>query len=532
MNFSAQYIPYSDTAAFSTIVTDYVAAHPLLEPYYQYPVSMQSILLAIQARQQFSTNRQLLSTVLMHQYAGMPDSELVLKNIEKLADPNCFTITTAHQPNLFTGHLYFIYKILQVIRMADQFNKDLPAYSFVPVYYMGSEDADLAELGHVNLNGGKIEWATNQTGAVGRMKVDKALLEAIDQVSGQLSIAPFGEELVSILRAAYKEGTSIEQAVFNLVHQLFAKYGLIVFLPDHPEWKSAFAPIMQQELETAFSHQAVAAQVKNFPAEYKVQAGGRDINLFYLQEGRRDRITLKDKRYIVNDTQLVFSKEALLQELAMHPERFSPNVILRPVLQEMLLPNIVFVGGGGEIAYWLELKKVFEIAGIPYPLMVLRNSFLIMQKKELALASKIGLQPIDLFRSEQNLLSEVVKKTSSLQLDLEKEKAKLIALYDEIEILAANIDPSLGTHTKNLLTKAFKRIEQLEKKMLRAEKLKFETLHRQLHQLKSSLFPLNNLQERGENFMPYYAQYGAAFIQMLYQHSLLLEQKFAILKEE
>ncbi len=532
MNFSAQYIPYAATAAFSTIVTDYVAAHPLLQPFYQFPVSIQGVRSAIEVRQQFATKRSLLTTALTHQYAGMPNSELVLSNIHKLSSPNCFTITTAHQPNLFTGHLYFIYKILQVIRMADQFNKELPEYSFVPVYYMGSEDADFAELGHVYLHGEKIEWGTDQTGAVGRMKVDKALLKTIDQISGQLSIAPYGNELISLLRAAYKEGTTIEQAVFNLVHQLFSKYGLIVFLPDHPEWKKAFAPIMIQELETSFSHQAVSEQVKRFPKAYKVQVGGRDINLFYLQEGRRDRITLKDNRYLVNGTQLVFSKEALLQEMEIHPERFSPNVILRPVLQEMLLPNIVFVGGGGEIAYWLELKKVFEKLGVPYPLVVLRNSFLIVPKKELALASKLGLQASDLFQSTQDLLNGLVKKQSHLQLDLEREKEKLTAVYADIDLAASAINPSLGTHTKNLHAKAYKRIEQLEKKMLRAEKLKFEALQRQLQHLKSNLFPNNNLQERVENFMPYYAQYGVGFIEMLYQHSLVLEQEFGILIEQ
>ena len=529
MDTTAQFITYSQTGVFSKIVTDYISGSSLLQPFYTFPVSVDGIKAAVAEHRKYPTDRILLHTVLKEQYSRVTVSDKVKANIDKLLDENTFTVTTAHQPNIFTGHLYFIYKILHAVKLAEFLNGQVPGCNFVPVYYMGSEDADLDELGHVYIGGEKLQWQTSQTGAVGRMKVDKALVKLVEQLGGQLLTEPFGASIISLTRDCYKEGVTIEQATFSLVNELFKAYGLVVLLPDNAALKKAFIPVIEKELEEGFSHKAVEATVSSFPKEYKVQAGGRELNLFYLTENSRERIVSENSKFKIQNSKIGFDKTEIIKELQQHPERFSPNVILRPVLQELLLPNIAFIGGGGELAYWLELKKVFEAAGVPYPVLVLRNSFLFVEKKYQELCAKMGFGITDLFKPETDLVNELVKRETTVQLGLENEIAEMKALYGRLKKNAGAVNSSLAGHTEALQVKAIKRIETLQQKMLRAEKKKFEARQRQLHKLKAGLFPNNNLQERIENILPYYAKWGSGFIEMLYNNSPALEQQFGIL---
>ena len=530
MILSAQNLPYQSTGFFSQLVIDYVEQSEKLQPFYSFAPTLDGIKKAIEQRKKYLTNRAALVAVLQKQYANLTLTAKQQFNIEQLNNENCFTITTAHQPNIFTGHLYFIYKILHTVKLAEECKKQLPENNFVPVYYMGSEDADLDELGHVFVNGEKYEWQTKQTGAVGRMKVDKALIKLIDGIAGQVLIHPFGSTIIDIMKDCYKEGVTIEQATFKLVNQLFKEYGVLVVLPDDADLKKLFIPVVEKELQDGFSHQQVAATVAAFPAAYKVQASGRELNLFYLKDDRRDRIEVEGTKYKVHDTAIVFSKEEILAELNQYPERFSANVILRPVFQELILPNIAFIGGGGEIAYWLELKKVFEAVHVPYPVLVLRNSFMIVEKEYSAKSKSLGFTISDLFKTEMELLNTFVKRESSLQLSLEKERQTLLDTYEKLKTVAGAIDITLAKHTEALQVQALKKIAALEKKMLRAEKKKFEAQQRQLHKLKTALFPNNNLQERIENVIPFYAKWGDDLIKALYENSLALQQQFVILE--
>lgn len=532
MNAASTTITYGETGFYSRMILDYLQGSGELKSFYSHPVSADGIKAAIESRKAFDTNRKLLVDTLQKHYASAKPSAQQLQNIGLLANNNCFTVTTAHQPNIFTGYLYFIYKILHAIKLCEKLKADMPENDFVPVYYMGSEDADLDELGHVYINGIKHEWQTNQTGAVGRMKVDKALIKTLDAIAGEITVHPFGNEIIEQMKACYTEGSTIEQATFKLVNTLFGEYGLIVFLPDDADYKKAFEPVVTKELKDRFSYPIVQATSKKFPKQYKVQASGRELNLFYLKDDRRDRIEKAGDKFKILDTETSFTEAEIMEELKNHPERFSANVILRPVFQEMLLPNIAFIGGGGEIAYWLELKDVFSAARVPFPVLVLRNSFLLVEEKHLARIKSLGFSITDLFKTENDLLNVLVKRDSEVQLSLEKERQEIRAFYSALRKTARAVDTSLQPHTEALEKLALRKIDALEKKMLKAEKKKFEAQQRQLHKLRSQLFPHNNLQERIENFMPFYAKWGKEFLKTLHENSLALEQKFVILEEQ
>ncbi len=524
-------LSYQQTGYFSDLIIDYLEQKEVLSDFYKHPVSVEGMNASLQARSHFPINRAALVQHLKEQYKLVTDQPAVQANIEALQSDQTFTIVTAHQPALFTGSLYFVYKILHAVRLANEMKALHPAKHFVPVYWMGSEDADLDELGKFYLSGEKIEWKTKQTGAVGKMNT-KGLDQLINRIEGELSVQPFGKELISLLKEAYLNAPDIQTATFKLLHQLFASFGLVVIIPDSRILKQLMKDVFRSDLLHHTASGIVSKTIDRLSVHYKVQANPRAVNLFYFKDAIRNRIEKQGEDYVVVDTAIRFSEPELLEELENYPERFSPNVILRGLFQEMVLPNIAFVGGGGETAYWLELKELFDHYNVPFPVLVLRNSFLLIEKKWNEKIRQAGWSLQELFRSENDLITTLALRNRAASLQLEAEIAQLNEYYNSLGQKAAAIDNGLTAHVAALKARALKPIQELEKKMLRAEKHKYEAEQRQLHQLKEVLFPKNGLQERIDNFMPYYAKWGTALFHMLYKNSLGLEQEFGIWVEE
>ncbi len=529
--FAEKRIDYNQTNSFTRIVLDYLQDEPQLKHFYHLSPKKENIKKLISLKKSQSLNREVLVKVLEEQYQNVNASDLTLKNINSLLSSNCFTITTAHQPNLFTGPLYFIYKILHVIKITEELNNDYSDFHFVPVYYMGSEDADFAELNHTYVHGKKIEWRKQQKGAVGRMKVDDTLQQLILELEGQLSVDPHGNEVIALLKKAYSSGRTIQDATFELINELYGKYGLVVLIPDHPLLKSQMIPVFEEELFAGSSFEIVEQTSKQLAEHYDPQAHAREVNLFYLKDDIRERIEKRDQRFYVVHTDLSFSEEEIRQELASHPERFSPNVILRGLYQETILPNLAFVGGGGELAYWLQLKGVFAHYQVVFPMLVLRNSFLIIEKKWKTAIEKLGLETEEIFQSSEEIIRHIVQHHTQNRVSLNGNFERADELFESIQQQAGAVDPSLLKHVAAIRAKALKNLEELEKKMYRAEKRKFTAQQNQLQKIKETLFPGNGLQERVENFSGFYAIWGFAFIDALYHHSLTFEQQFTVLVE-
>jgi bacillithiol synthase len=530
--FSAQRISYQQTGAFNKIVLDYLEGAASLASFSEERPTIEGVKRSIERKQIQDVDRSRLVSALAEQYAVVTVAEKVNQNIALLIKKTTFTVCTAHQPNLFTGPLYFIYKILHAIKLANELKQQLPEYDFVPVYYMGSEDADLAELNHFYIEGKKYEWSTTQTGAVGRMLVDKNLLFLLNELEGQLSIYPYGKEWIDLLRICFREDATIQQSTFQLVHSLFATFGLVVLIADQPKLKTTMKAVFEEDLFRHTPMQIVNNTGTRLSAHYNEQAHPRDINLFYLKDAIRERIERSDDKFRVHNTDIVLTPFALQEELAQHPERFSPNVILRGLYQESILPNVVFIGGGGEIAYWLQLKDLFQHYKVPFPVLVLRNSFLILEKSWQQKIDKLKLTVDLLFQSIDTILNTLVKHHSVNDLSLNGKLKIANSLYDELHGQVESIDPTLAGHVVAIKTQALYRLQELEKKMLRAEKRKFFDQQRQIEAVKNKLFPNNGLQERVENIGYYYARWGQDFILALYEHSLGLEQQFTVLGEE
>jgi len=532
MEFQASQLSYQETGSFSAIACDYLEDQSALKPFFEHSVSIEGIKSAIRDRQAFPTKRKMLVEELRKQYKELPTNPLVMENISRLLDENCFTITTAHQPAIFTGTLYFVYKILHSIRLASYLGQQLPAYQFVPVFFMGSEDADLDELGKIYLGHEEIVWDTKQTGAVGRMKpegLDKIIL----RLEGEFSVLPGGPELIGFLKESYLSSGTVQEATLKLVHALFSRYGLLVVIPDNDRFKEVMSKVFADDLFEQIPSRIVEGTVERLSANYKVQANPRDINLFYLRDQIRERIVLRDNGcYGILSGPWNFSKQELADELREFPGRFSPNVILRGLFQSILLPDLVFIGGSGELSYWMELVDLFRHYQVPYPVLLLRNSFLIINRRWSEKIRKMDLSPLQFAQAGEDLLEMLVRKESLHQLKLQAEIGEARHYYEKIKGVAHRIDATLAQHVEALQAKALNGLQELEKKLLKAEKRRFDDQRRQIEEIRSALFPQGQLQERIENFMPYYAQWGRSFLDALYQHSLALEQRFTVLEEQ
>lgn len=529
MHASFQSIAYQDTGYFTPIVADYLSGNEKLQPFQQHSPNLEGLSAAIAARKQSPVNRALLVEVLTQQYAALELSPLLVKNLQLLAIPNTFTVTTAHQPNIFTGPLYFIYKCMHAIRLAEFLQQQFPENHFVPVYYMGSEDADLEEIGQLSVGGMQLKWNTTQTGAVGRMKVDQTLIDLITQMEGQTGVLPFGKDLSEIWRSCFTKGKTIAQAMLAMVHHLMGDKGLVVLIPDNPLLKAVFTPIVLKELFSQFSHTLVETTAQQLSAHYKVQASGRNINLFYLLDDKRERIEKQGDQWVVPALGIQFTQQEIETECRQHPERFSANVILRGLFQEMILPNVAFIGGGGELAYWLELKKIFTEVNVPFPVLLLRNSFLLVSQSQADKWMQTGYPLTALFSKPENLILELAKEKAGDTLFLSSQMEKVTQLYQEIDHQATEIDKSLSDHVKALKNAAIEKLQALEKKMVRAEKRKYAESEYRIQQIRSTIFPNNQLQERVENMALWYALFGKDWLDAIYQHSEPIATNFRII---
>ena len=529
MSQSSKHIPFSSTHVFSTLINDYLEGKGNAMDFVQYTPNLEGYRSAIEGRKKNPINRTLLFDVLTKQYSNLPQEKAVNDKLALLKKDTTFVVTTAHQPNLFTGPLYFFYKIIHAIQLAASLKATFPDYDFVPVYYMGSEDADLDEVGAFNLDQKKCQWVTKQTGAIGRMQVDDALLGLLKQLESYWSILPQGHKALEILKNAYQKGNTISEATLSFVHAFFGSKGLLVLQPDDTALKAAFIPVMEKELLTSFSHETIQPTIAALSKDYHVQSVGRSINLFYLKDSIRARIEKQGEQFIVVDTDIQFTEKEIIAELHQYPERFSPNVILRGVYQETILPGVVFVGGGGELAYWMELKNLFQQLGVHYPLLQLRNSFLLIRQKQSDQWAAMQFEEQDLFKPILELEVAYVKKHATQALDLQDQINNLSTLYSTIKNEVLKVDTTLGTHADNLAQQAKAKLLALEKKMVRAEKRKQSVDIQRIHRIKKELFPQDNLQEREEHFSRWVGQFDLSWIDTIMEHSTGLESRFRII---
>ena len=532
MNIVAHEFEYEKTGFFSKLILDYLNGNPKLRPFYRYPPDFERFEGILETLKQRQYDREMLVQTFERQYEGLDASELCRQHIGELRQANAFVVVTGHQTNLFMGPLYFFFKIISTINLSEQLQKAYPQHRFVPVYWMGSEDHDFAEINHVNLFGKRLEWQQNEGGATGRLAT-QSLTPVFERLKSILGEGENARRLYDLLHRSYLRQPTLATATRYLVNELFGVYGLLVLDQDDPRLKSVFSPILESELLRPQSHRLISKTNAALEAAgYHAQAHARPLNLFYLVEGKRERLQKLDKgNFALADGSAIFSEKQLLAELKMYPERFSPNVILRPLYQQCVLPALAYIGGGGELAYWMQLGALFEHYKLHFPMLLLRNSAMWINAGTLKKMQSAKLERKDLFRNTEKLVVEHVQSQSQNELNLFAEKEQIKCSFDAILKKALVIDTALESSVAAEASKLRKSLDKLESKLLRAEKRKYEIAANRIRAVKNRLFPDGGLQERHDNFIPFYLQYGNEFIASLKANLNPMVQKLLVLEE-
>ncbi|MES2810805.1 MAG: bacillithiol biosynthesis cysteine-adding enzyme BshC [Bacteroidota bacterium] len=534
-------ISYKETGAFSPTVIDYLEDKPELKEFYSHRPTLDGFAGLLQHKQVIADRNLLADTIedqyqIVAQYARIWDNDFAIpgcvqSNIKSLRDDNTYTITTGHQLNIFAGPLYFIYKIVTAIKLAKQLKAQFPDKNFVPVYWMASEDHDFAEISYTTIGGKKVHWWLEAHGPTGRINPE-TLRQALNQYKGVLGMEHYGPELAAIVETAYTRFDKLADATRYMVNALFGRYGLVIVDADNKQLKQQFAPIIERDIIEQNSFKNInQTNEKLTKLGVHIQVNPREINFFYMQGAIRERLVFEDNLYKVLNTDISFTEEALREEIHKNPAKFSPNVVMRPLYQECILPNIAYIGGGAEVVYWLELKANFDFYGVDFPVLILRNSGLVIRKESAAKVKRMELQPADLFKTTDELKNYWIKKHSEHALSIQKEWAELSAIFDTLKDRAAKIDPTLGPSTEAVRVRLKKAIDNLEKKLVRSEKANYHTRLEQIEQIKTELFPGGSLQERNENFGLLYVRWGQAFIDELIAGFEPLDFEFAVLTE-
>ncbi|MEY4877117.1 MAG: hypothetical protein RL708_2266 [Bacteroidota bacterium] len=511
------YLPLQATHQFSKFIIEYAVENKLFHFLDADYFNNSYIKKTIESRKHFSAiQRNELADILVEQNSFLSLDESVLHNIKLLRNNNCFTITTAHQPCLFTGPIYTIVKAISAIKLAQQYKKDFPENDFIPVFYIGSEDHDLDELNHLNLFNKKINWQTNQSGAVGSMNL-AGIDEVINEIENLLQNEVRKDEIIAVLKKCYRPEYSMSKAFRCLLNELLGSHGLVILDANEPRLKKHFKPIIKDELINQNSNRLLNDE--NWLANFEnnqLQITPREINLFYLDNNSRERIIQENETWKVNNTNLKFSKHEIENLLETNPEKFSPNVVLRALYQNTILPDIAFIGGGSEVTYWLQIKTVFDYYKIDFPKIELRDSIFWIDEQAEQKRLKWDFEVADIFKNVNDLIVDFTEKNGGLNVDVEIEtiKTKIAELNEKIKLHDKTYEPislAVATQINN-------QFENLQKKLLQADKKKLSDSIQQIQKWREKLLPENHLHERHDNFISYFLKYGNQFVETLVVH--------------
>ena len=526
-------IPFHKTGYFSSLICDYLENKPELGSLYNHFPEIESFKTQIDEKKETYnvSSRTTLVSVLKAQYENIEFSDLTMQHIESLKLDNTFTITTGHQLNLFTGPLYFLYKIVSAINLSKELTSKYPEHYFVPIYWMATEDHDFEEINFFNFKGKKVQWNKDTNGAVGELSTD-GLRDVFNVFSEALGHTKNAEVLKDLFKSAYLDHGNLADATRFLANALFKDYGLVIIDANDSNLKKEFIPYMKDELlnNTSFVEVSNAnSSIAALSAHYNIQVNPREINLFYLTKGLRERIVFEDDVYKVLNTDVLWNKREIQKELAEHPEKFSPNVIMRPLYQEVILPNLCYIGGGGELAYWFQLKTLFNKVDVPFPILLLRNSVLIESESQCEKRKKLDIAIEDMFLKRPTFINKKVRDISNIEIDFSPQKEQLRKQFEGLTKLAEQTDKSFLGAVKAQEVKQMKGLDSLEKRLLKAQKRKLSDHVMRMTELQNELFPGESLQERSTNFSEFYLEYGEQLIPNLIKSLEPLRGEFLVL---
>ncbi|MBK6546372.1 MAG: bacillithiol biosynthesis cysteine-adding enzyme BshC [Saprospiraceae bacterium] len=530
VHFDIEYLEPNSSIGFGPLDLSYWKTPKEFSPLLSAIPLISNIEKQIENRKDFKF-RNKITEILLKQYAGINHSTKVIEQIEKLKLKNTFTVICAHQPCLLGGPLFWVYKIASTIKLAKILQLKYPEYNFIPIYYAGNEDHDFDEINHLNLFQHKIVWQEQPGIATGRLGLGQ-YHSVLDQVENLFQRNEFATQFFNKNKAWLNICSNYADYYRLFVDALFGSEGLVYFNPDDEDAKALFSGIIEKEIRERFIYEnAIKSSLFFESLKFPLQVNPRTLNLFYHHPSGRKRIAIEAGYFHLIDTDIKWTESEILNELKQNPLNFSPNVLMRPLYQEFLFPNVAFVGGGGEIAYWMQLKNCFQEVDIPYPLLFRRLSAFHFDQSLLSKIAKTIYKPIDFLLPINELEVGFIKLQKDSHTLNEEDLSNTKLLLEKIKISCSNLDSSTKISIEAELQKIYKSLEHIETKHTKSIKQKHEQEIQSIRKIKEVLFPENSIQERHFNFLSYYLNFGQKYLDMLmdtYQPDLA---QFAIIKE-
>jgi bacillithiol biosynthesis cysteine-adding enzyme BshC len=476
-----------------------------------------------------SFSRDAVADALVDQNARAGASDQTFANIERLRQKDSVVVITGQQAGLFTGPLYTIFKALTAIKLAEHLRAQ--GLNVVPMFWVAAEDHDFEEVNHTRLINREGQLVTityagcspKDGKPVGHVKLNEKIGVNIDEVIAALPESEFMPRLVEDLRDSYKAGANFADAFSAMIMKLFGKFGVVLIDPLDDRLKAVageiYARAMSKAPEFASRLLNASAQLEASGYHAQVYASASAAPLFMLDEGRRTAMTRRDDgRFYLKGSEKSFGAAELLDTIQQCPSCFSPNVTLRPIVQDFLLPTLAYIGGPAEIAYFAQLRSNYGLLDRVDPVALPRASFTLIEKRHAKTMSKYGIKFTDLFAGFEEVMKTVVERsldqnTATAFDEIEKNFNEKL---DELNVSLTAVDPTLADALKGGREKILYQLQNLRTRFIHNRSKRDETTKQQIERLFASLYPNKNLQEREINVLYFLARYGYELIDRIY----------------
>lgn len=485
-----------------------------------------------------------ISQIIEEQYSELQNaSEKTKRNIKLLELPKTLAVVTGQQLGILGGPLYTIYKIITALKLASQLNERFSDFNFVPVFWMESDDHDFNEVHKIILlnndnNIVTIKYKEDVSDdeirpSVGNLIFDESVNEFLAQLEQSLRNTEFREGLISKVKEIYQPGRTFKQSFRDLLFWLFDEFGLIIFDPSTDKVKDALKPIFLNEINNFRTHtQKLVSVSATLEEVYHAQVKVKPVNLFYHIDNGRHSIEPVDEIFKLKRKRKQFTKDEITTEINEHPERFSPNVLLRPITQDFLFPTAFYVAGPSEVSYFAQIHPLYEFFEIEPPVIYPRSSATLTEKSVLSFMEKYDLTIRDVFlgtdQLKEKILSTVAENNIEEIFDNAVKNVNLI--FDDLKEKLFSVDRTISDSTNRYREKVLYSINELKSKAEKAYESRFEVIIRQISKLSNFLYPNENLQERELNYFYFANKFGNNFHKKLYEDLSISEFEHQIIE--
>ena len=525
------YVNFSDIPGHENLFLDYLYEYENVRNFYRYDFRNKEnylkIFKSISEKPRESATH--ISSILNEQYSSSDSSELTKKNIELLSDSKTMAIVTGQQLGILGGPLYTFYKIITTIKLSRYLSERYDDYNFIPVFWLEGDDHDFNEIRSIKLPDDISKIQTISYGkpideedvkqSVGLLQFDDSINMFIENLGKHLRETEFTKSLFMQIHNIYKPGKSFKDAFFELVHSVFDKYGLVVLNPLDDKVKKLLKPVFKKEILDFREHTEklvyVSATLEDI---YHAQVKVKPVNLFLRVEDGRYSIEPTDNGFKLKRKRKSFSQEELLDILENEPQRFSPNVLLRPICQDYLIPTAFYVGGPSEVSYFAQILPLYEFYNLIPPVIYPRSSATIVEKNIGGILDKHSIDVADIFIDTENVKRKILNAVSENSIDeVFNNIANQIELsFDQLKEKLFDLDKTVADSSNRYRDKIFNSINELKSKVEKAHQKKHEVTLRQIDRAAGNLFPNNNLQEREFNFIYFVNKYSSEFISEIF----------------